>query len=226
MSDLETKREELELQLLEQEICLKRREVSWFGKFTVLIPALASTGALIAALVAYSVAKSTNSEQLVKISETKADYYAKKEEVQLLEDQIHEGRKTRNELEERIEQLKNGTSVLANLAQASIQGSSPLLPGPPIGLVMTVNGNTRSGYYIDVHTEPSATITTYHTCRGTFVFPIESPDFSKCTNMSDRNCKTTPCRVGPFGAALSHDLWVVAQFGAHQEIRYINLDSD
>ncbi|MDH4319820.1 MAG: hypothetical protein OEV64_15665 [Desulfobulbaceae bacterium] len=228
MKDPETRRTELELELLEQDIRLRRREAGWFGKLTVLLSTFSAAGALIAALVAYSVAKSTNAEKLVKIYETKAEYYAQKDELRTLNDQIHSNLQKQDELEKHIKQLQTEKSALTDLLQAASLEISSRKKTPTL-MAISVSGNMQSGgYYIDVSTEPSARVSTYFSCQGKFVFPTTLPNLNNCAEGRDRGCDTTPCKIGPFGTFgdLDRDLWVVAQFGDHQEIRYVNLDID
>lgn len=228
MADLEDKRKELEVELLEHDVRVRRREASWFGKFMVLLPSLSAVAALIAALVAFSVAKNTNSERLVKIYETKAEYFAQKEQLRTLADQIRANLKERDDLEKQIMQLRTEKRALANLVRAASSVSSSH-KRPPSIMAVGVSGDMRSGgYYIDVSTEPSASVSTYVLCQGKFVFPTDPPNWKNCVTDKERGCKTTPCRIGPFGTFgdIARDLWVVAQFGDHQEIRYVNLDLD
>lgn len=218
--------------LLREELFAKRRDAGIRGLFKDFAPVVASVGALIAATVALSLARTEAHKQIEEVYRTKAEYFSQKSELMQVGELLTSHQKEIQAAESRMQKLQKREKLL--MQQVTAVENSLTQPGqkkPLVGVSINTTEVDGVAYFIDIATQPSNAIASiYVDCRGTFVYPDKLPEIGKCLVLSKEHLnQTTPCRIGPFtkgAGSLRNDLWVVIDFGTRKEIRFVNLQRE
>ena len=217
---------ELKKILLVEEICAQQRTASRLSRINAIGTLLASAGALVAALVALTIAQSDSAKQIVEAHETEADYFKTKEELSQLRSQVHQKDQELRSKQTNLDALRQKEEVLLRQIRALENATTAKPRASVTGLSIDIE-QTDNQLFLNVASYPrQAIVTAYEVCRSDFVFPDHTPPIEQFSPPpGDYRDQPTPCKLGPFlrQGNLRNDIWVVADFGSHKEFRFVHL---
>lgn len=217
---------ELEKELLIANVLSANSQSGISSKLSHFASIGSAIGALIAALVAYNIATNDNSRKLNEIFKEKAEliklqseFANLKNKKEILNQEVIDLNDEVAEKHLLIKKLKLDVRSYRNASQ-NLQKNN----NTGLNIEITKKENLFSLF---ISTEPhQAKISLFYNCKGTFIYPIESPVESQCEALSYEHVdQQSPFEVHNLHAMGGNDnkYWVVADFGTHKVAQLVNL---